>query len=60
MKNKIIETFIFLQDEPLQRGGCDGSFGNRRLFSCPPNFGLFASMNDIVKHEDFLFANPGK
>ena len=47
------------QDEPIQGGGCDGSFGNRRLFRCPPNCGLFAPMNDIIKHEDFLFANPG-
>lgn len=41
-------------------GGCDGTFGDRKIFSCPPNHGLFAQLNDVVKYEDFLFANPGK
>ena len=41
-------------------GGCDGSFGSRKLFTCPPNQGLFAQLNDVIKYDDFLFANPGK
>ena len=41
-------------------GGCDGSFGSRRLFNCPPNQGLFAQLNEVIKYDDFLFANPGK
>merc|ERR1712029_625942 len=48
-----------LMDEPLVHGGCDGTFGDRKIFSCPPNHGLFAQLNDVVKYEDFLFANPG-
>lgn len=41
-------------------GGCDGTFGDRKIFSCPPNQGIFAQLSDVVKYEDFLFANPGK
>ncbi len=62
-KTKIKHTrilFPILQDEPIINGGCDGTFGNRRLFRCPPNHGLFAPMHDVVKYDDFLFANPGK
>ena len=57
----LLNTHIhFLQDEPLMNGGCDGSFGSRKLFNCPPNQGLFAQLNDVIKYDDFLFANPGK
>ena len=57
----VLRSFIiYFQDEPLLHGGCDGSFGTRKLFNCPPNQGLFAQLNDVIKYDDFLFANPGK
>ena len=47
------------QDEPIQRGG-DGTVGSRRMFKCPPNHGIFTQLANVVKQEDFFFANPGR
>ena len=48
-----------LQDEPIQQG-CDGSFGSRQMFKCSPNHGVFTQLANVVKQEDFFFANPGR
>ena len=58
--HRYVNNLYTFQDEPLLHGGCDGSFGTRKLFNCPPNQGLFAQLNDVIKYDDFLFANPGK
>jgi hypothetical protein len=49
-----------LQDDPLSAGGCDGSFGHRRMFQCPSDRGIFAPLTDVVKFDDFMFVNPGR
>ena len=55
----MISYVIVFKDEPIARGG-DGSFGARRMFKCPPNHGIFTQLTNVVKQDDFFFANPGK
>ena len=55
----MIGYVIVFKDEPITRG-CDGSFGARRMFKCPPNHGIFTQLTNVVKQDDFFFANPGK
>ena len=48
-----------LQDEPQILGTTNGSIGNRRLFQCHPNHGMFVPMSELVKEEDFLHLISG-